>query len=124
MTDNAENAPAVLEGKIPFEEMVYIEGDDAGQYFIQNVRTEFTATLVHSRKVGIRALVEMRIGMEKLADEEDNDRSGKPSIGLQKISSGPSAGTAYNEERYIPDQGGDHAAGTKESVGQLLFVQT
>ena len=70
VTDNAENAPAVLEGKIPFEEMVYIEGDDAGQYFIQNVRTEFTATLVHSRKVGIRALVEMEIGMEKLADEE------------------------------------------------------
>lgn len=122
VTDNAENAPAVLEGKIPFEEMVYIEGDDAGQYFIQNVRTEFTATLVHSRKVGIRALVEMEIGMEKLADEETTtDLESEVSVykkfrpvHLLELHTMKKDTYRIKEEITLP--------GTKESVGQLLLT--
>ena len=69
MTDSAEPQPAALEGKLPFEEMVYMDSGEMTEYFIQNIRVEFTSTLVHSRKLSIRAMVEMEIGREKLEDE-------------------------------------------------------
>lgn len=69
ITDTGEPRPAVLEGKLPFEEMVYIDGGEMENYFIQNIRVEFTSSLVHSRKVSIRAMVEMEIGRETLEDE-------------------------------------------------------
>ena len=68
MTDSAEPQPAALEGKLPFEEMVYMDSGEMTEYFIQNIRVEFTSTLVHSRKLSIRAMVEMEIGREKLED--------------------------------------------------------
>lgn len=122
VTDNAENAPAVLEGKIPFEEMVYMEGDEGEQYFVQNVRTEFTATLVHSRKAGIRAMVEMEIGREKLADEETTTdmecdacvyKKFRP-VHLLELHTMKKDTYRIKEEITLP--------GTKESVGQLLLT--
>lgn len=69
LTSSAEPAPAVLEGKLPFEEMVYAEGEDAENYYIENMRDEFNAVMVHSRKVSLKAMVEMEIGRERLEDE-------------------------------------------------------
>ena len=70
VTATGDPQPAGLEGKIPLEEMVYTEGGEMESYFIQNIRVEFTVSLVHSRKLSIRAMVEMEIGREKLEDEE------------------------------------------------------
>lgn len=70
VTATGDPQPAVLDGKIPFEEMVYTDGGEMESYFIQNIRVEFTSSLVHSRKLSIRAMVEMEIGREKLEDEE------------------------------------------------------
>ena len=41
----------------PFEEMVYTDGGEMESYFIQNIRVEFSSTLVHSRKLSIRVMV-------------------------------------------------------------------
>ena len=57
MTDSAEPQPAALEGKLPFEEMVYMDSGEMTEYFIQNIRVEFTSTLVHSRMLSLRAWV-------------------------------------------------------------------
>ena len=46
VTASADPRPAVLDGKIPFEEMVYAEGTEGESYYIQNVRTEFTVSVV------------------------------------------------------------------------------
>ena len=70
VTATGDPKPAVLEGKLPFEEMVYTEGGEDETWFIQNVRTEFTASVVHSRKLSLRVMVEMEIGRERLEDEE------------------------------------------------------
>ena len=66
VTDQGEPMPAVLDGKIPFEEMVYTEGEERTQYFVRNIRVEFGTTLVHSRKISIRAMIEMEVGCETL----------------------------------------------------------
>ena len=70
VTDQGEPMPAVLDGKIPFEEMVYTEGEERTQYFVRNIRVEFGTTLVHSRKISIRAMIEMEVGCENLIEEE------------------------------------------------------
>ena len=71
VTATGDPKPAVLEGKLPFEEMVYTEGGEDETWFIQNVRTEFTASVVHSRKLSLRVMVGDgdRKG-ERLEDEE------------------------------------------------------
>ena len=70
MTASGDPKPAVLEGKLPFEEMVYAESDGNETFFIRNMRTEFTGSVVNSRKLSLRVMAEMEIGRERLRDEE------------------------------------------------------
>ena len=39
-------------------------------FMFENVRIEFTPSLIHSRKLSLRAMVELEVGREKLVDEE------------------------------------------------------
>ena len=70
VTSSVDPKPAVLEGKLPFEEMVYTENGEEDSFFIQNVRTEFSSSVVNSRKLSLRVMVELEIGRERLEDEE------------------------------------------------------
>ncbi len=122
VTEQAEPQPAVLEGKLPFEEMVYTEGDEMEQYFVQNIRVEFGTTLVHSRKISIRAMIEMEIGREKLKEEEtavDLDceipvYKKWRSVNLLKLHTTKKDTYRIKEEVTLP--------GTKESIGQMLLT--
>lgn len=111
VTATGDPKPAVLEGKLPFEEMVYTEGGEDETWFIQNVRTEFTASVVHSRKLSLRVMVEMEIGRERLEDEETTVDIESDVPGLQKEEEDRSSEAGGLQKGYIPDQGGDHTAG-------------
>ena len=121
MTDSAETRPAALEGKLPFEEMVYMDSGEMTEYFIQNIRVEFTSTLVHSRKLSIRAMVEMEIGREKLEDEATvidveapiQVYRKKRRVNLLELHTTKKDTYRIKEEITLP--------GTKESVGQVLL---
>ena len=65
-----ETTLSVLEGKIPFEEMIYAENDGEETFFIRNERTEFTVSVVHSRKLTLRVAAEMELGRERMRAEE------------------------------------------------------
>lgn len=122
VTASGDPQPAVLEGKLPFEEMVYTDGKEMETYFIQNMRVEFTATLVHSRKLSIRAMVEMEIGRESLEDEETtvDIESEAPiykkmaTVNLLGLHTTKKDTYRIKEEITLP--------GTKESVGQVLLT--
>lgn len=120
LTEAGEPRPGVLEGKLPFEEMVYAETDESENYFIENIRTEFAASMVHSRKVSLKVMIEMEIGREKLEDEETTVdvesavpvyRKMKP-VNLLKLHTTKRDTYRVKEEITLP--------GTKESVGVLL----
>ena len=121
LTSSAEPSPAVLEGKLPFEEMVYAEGEDAENYYIENMRDEFNAVMVHSRKVSLKAMVEMEIGRERLEDEDatvDVESTvpiykKKKSVNLLKLHTIKKDTYRVKEEITLP--------GTKESIGVLLL---
>ena len=40
------------------------------RFFIRNERTEFTVSVVHSRKLTLRVAAEMELGRERMRDEE------------------------------------------------------
>ena len=120
MTASGDPKPAVLEGKIPFEEMVYAENDGNETFFIRNMRTEFTGTMVHSRKLSLRVMTELEIGRESLRDEEltTGVEGSIPvyrkmqKMNLLKLSVSKKDTYRIKEEIVLP--------GTKESIGQML----
>lgn len=122
ITDTAEPEPSVLEGNLPIEEMVYIDEAEAGNWFIENIRTEVQTSLVHSRKVTVRALVELTIGRELLENEEatiDIESSvpvykKKREVNLLGLEISKKDTYRIKEEITLP--------GTKESVGRVLLA--
>ena len=65
-----ETTLSVLEGKIPFEEMIYAENDGEETFFIRNERTELLYRSFNSRKLTLRVAAEMELGRERMRDEE------------------------------------------------------
>lgn len=61
---------AVLEGKLPVEEVVYTEDDLGMQYIVRAQRIEFVPTMIHSRKINIRAMIELEVIREMQEEEE------------------------------------------------------
>lgn len=122
MTASGAPRPAVLEGKIPFEEMVYAEGDGNETFFLRNVRTEFTATVVNTRKLSLRIMSEMEVGREWIRDEEltEDVESDVPiyrktqNMNLLRLAVTRKDTYRIKEELTLP--------GTKESIGQLLLT--
>ncbi|MBO5461221.1 MAG: DUF3794 domain-containing protein [Ruminococcus sp.] len=121
ITDAIEACPAVLEGKIPFEEMVYMDEKEMDNWFVQNVRIEFQASMVHSRKVSIRAMVELEIGKEIQSNEAttiDIEETvpvykKKRNVNLLGLKICKKDIFRIKEEITLP--------GTKESIGQILL---
>lgn len=122
ITDTSEHRPAALEGTLPFEEMVYIDSGEQEQFYIENARTEFTPSLVHSRKISVRAMLELEIGREILSDEETTtDVESKipvykkmKQIALLGLHTTKKDTYRIKEEITLP--------GTKESIGQMLMT--
>lgn len=90
-------------------------------FFIRNERTEFTVSVVHSRKLTLRVAAEMELGRERMRDEElttdaESDfpvykKRQKMNVSELKISKKDTY--RIKEEIVLP--------GTKESIGQILF---
>lgn len=122
VTEEGEPRLAALEGTLPFEEMIYIENPDNGQYMLKGSRVEFTAAVIHSRKLSIKAMVELEVGAEGIVDEEatvDVDcerpvyKKQKP-IELLQMHTSKKDTYRIKEELSIP--------GTKENIGTMLWT--
>ena len=53
-----------MTGKLPFEENIYVE-DSSGVYEIKNSRVELQVLMIHSRKLRVKAMVELEVESEK-----------------------------------------------------------
>ena len=100
--------------------MVYAENDGNETFFIRNMRTEFTGSVVHSRKLSLRIMTELELGRESLRDEEltVDVESDIPvyrkmeKMNLLKLAVSKKDTYRIKEEIVLP--------GTKESIGQML----
>lgn len=122
MTASGDPMPAVLEGHLPFEEMIYTQSDGNETFFLKNARTEFTPTVVNSRKLRLKATVEIEVGREWIRDEEltqdvESEQRiyrKKRKMNLLKLAASKKDTYRVKEEITIP--------GTKESIGQILLT--
>lgn len=69
-TDSAESKVKSLEGKIPFEELIYTEEKGKAPYRVREVKTDFQATLIHSRKVSVKAVVDLTLQKEEIVMQD------------------------------------------------------
>ena len=111
-----------LEGKIPFVEMVYVEEGADRNMDMRNARCELQVHMIHSRKLRLKAMVEMEIESEKQNVDEiptDVDGSGKiykkqKGMNMLRLQTSKKDTYRIKEEITLP--------GTKESIGIMLWT--
>ncbi len=109
-----------LEGKFPYEEMIYTE-DTSGIFYVTNTRSELKATMIHSRKLRIKAMVELELESEKTMIEElplDIETQAplykkKKNLSLLKLYTSKRDTYRIKEEITLP--------GTRETIGTILW---
>lgn len=118
--DGLEPMLCSLDGKLPFEEMVYAE-DTEGIFDVKNSRVELQVTMIHSRKLRLKAMIELELEAEKTFLEElpvDIECSTpvfrkQRSVNLLKLYTSKRDTYRIKEEIVLP--------GTKETIGTLLW---
>ena len=71
MTASLDPQPAVLEGKLPFEEMVYVEQPGEEEYFLKISEQSSVISMVHSKNADVcNLLTELEIGRTQMISEE------------------------------------------------------
>ena len=111
-----------LEGKIPFVEMVYVEEGADKNLDVKSVRVEVNSNMIHSRKLRIKAMVEMELEAEKQNVEDiPTDVEGlgnvfkkQEQMELLKLHTSKKDTYRIKEELTLP--------GTKESIGIMLWT--
>ncbi len=112
-----------LEGKIPFEEMVYMEEAHEGNLFLKSSQTDVTVTMIHSRKLNIKALCELQICSEKretislTTDTQADFPLYKKFCKEQVLRLNAIQKDTYRIKEEVP------VGGTKESIGTLRRLQ-
>lgn len=122
VAEGMEPSLSSMEGKVPFEEMVYVEETAGGQFSVRDTRVDFTAAMIHSRKLSIKAMVEMELREEKMADEDVtvDVESAEPlykkhrNVNLLQLRISKKDIYRIKEEITVP--------GTKETIGTILWT--
>jgi len=109
-----------LEGRIPFEEMVYAE-EEQENYDVKEMRVELHSSIIHSRKIRMKALVELELLTRKeVLEEIPLDVEGgsllkkKRTLDLLLLHEKKKDTYRIKEEIILP--------GTKETIGTLLWT--
>ncbi len=119
-TEGFEPGRCTLEGKIPFEELIYTEEKEES-YTVRECKVDFDVSMIHSRKLNIKAMVDLEIGGEKIIYDEvtvdvDSDISmykKKQEVHLLKLHTSKKDTYRIKEEITLP--------GTKETIATMLW---
>ena len=123
MTASLDPQPAVLEGKLPFEEMVYVEQPEEEEYFLKNLRTEFSVSMVHSRKLSLHLLTELEIGRTQMISEEVTEDVESEHAVYKKMKKFRLLGLSDTKKDTYRIKEEITLPGTKESISQILLSE-
>lgn len=120
ITDEGEERMASLEGHLPFDEMVYTEGEE-GHFQIQDLKTEFSVMMVHSRKLSMKAMIDIALAPINVSEEEitvgleeeENFCQQRQHAEFLQMQNNKKDTYRIKEEITIP--------GTKENIGNILW---
>lgn len=112
-----------LEGRLPFEEMIYMEEAQEGNLFVKLAQADLTVTMIHSRKLNIKALAELQICSEgKESLEITSDITGDvPLYKKYRKQQVLRLFTVKRDTYRIKEE--VSVGGTKESIGSLLWTE-
>lgn len=122
VTDEGEMRPAFLEGRIPFEEMVYTEEEPEANLFLKSRDCDLSVTMIHSRKLNIKAMAEICLCSEGKQDErltldvEDGGKLFKKYTKNDLLCLSDVKKDTYRIKEEVT------ISGTKETVGNLLWT--
>ena len=111
-----------MEGSIPFVEMVYVEEGADRDLDVKNARAELQIHMIHSRKLRVKAMVEMELESQRRCVEEIptdvecdcNIYRKEQQLDLLKLQSSKKDMYRIKEEITLP--------ATKESIGMMLWT--
>lgn len=122
VTDEGETKITALDGKIPFEEMVYTEEIPLENIFIKSMNVDLTVNVIHSRKLNVKAIIDMKLA---------SDGQGEAEV-LTDVMDSVSLHKRYNEctvlQLYTIKKDTYRIkeeiaiGGTKETIGALLWT--
>lgn len=69
LCDETDVKMQALEGQIPFEEMVFVQDIDGKNVFLRNTEVELNVNLINSRKLNMKAMIELELGVEERKEE-------------------------------------------------------
>lgn len=123
VTDEGETRLSCLEGRIPFEEMIYLEQDPVGDLFIQSSSVDLTVTAIHSRKLNLKTLAEISICSEgrKEAEITTDIDSDTPLYKRHESKELLRVFTTKKDTYRIKEE--VSISGTKENIGTLLWTE-
>ena len=123
VTDEGETRLSCLEGRIPFEEMIYLEQDPVGDLFIQSSSVDLTVTAIHSRKLNLKTLAEISICSEgrKEAEITTDIDSDTPLYKRHESKELLRVFTTKKDTYRIKEE--VSIGGTKENIGTLLWTE-
>lgn len=122
VTENVEPVLSCLSGKLPFEEMIYAENVATDKFSVCDARVDFTASMIHSRKLSMKAVASLELCPGKLMSEEittdvESDiplYKKKRDLELLKLHTIKKDTYRIKEELAL--------SGTKEMVGNVLWT--
>lgn len=123
VTDEGETRLSCLEGRIPFEEMVYLEKEPAGSLFVQSASVDMTVTAIHSRKLSIKTLADLAIcsegkqEAELTVDIESDTALFKRFENKEFLKVFTTKKDTYRIKEEVA------ISGTKENIGTLLWTE-
>lgn len=124
LADEEEMPVSSLEGRLPFEEMIYMEEEVKGNLQVVPVNAEVTASVIHSRKLEIKALSEIAVHMEGYQEEQittDIDGEEMPLYKKYREEELLSVHEAKKDLLRIREE--TALEGTKENIENLLWTE-
>lgn len=120
-TENEEQPISCMEGKIPVEELVYIDNMEECDYRVNCNQLEYQAFSIHSRKVNVKAMVELQVKsictqQEEISTDIESEMQvmkKQRTMPVLQLFSSKKDTYRIKEEIKIP--------GTKENIGQMLM---
>lgn len=122
-SDDIERKLCVLEGRIPFEEMIYVEEPLAGAPFLKSSNAELTVTVINSRKLSLKVLAELLVSSEGkketelTMDVENSEKLYKKKETTQLLGLFSGGRDIYRIKEEVTLEG------TKENIGTLLWTE-
>lgn len=121
VTDEGETKITSLDGKIPFEEMVYTDEEPLENIFAKYVDVELTVNVIHSRKLNVKVVVDMKISSDGQTEAEVlTDLSDSVSL-YKRYEEYPVLRLCTIKKDTYRIKEEISISGTKETVGALLW---